>query len=73
MEEAYSIYDNDEDRATLYAALFEEKHNGTWNVVVGYTAVYTHSDIYVETMVSGGKDNKLSDDKADKLFFIFSS
>ncbi|EFA10603.1 uncharacterized protein LOC103314373 [Tribolium castaneum] len=70
LEEAYSIYDNDEDRATLYAALFEEKHNGSWNVIVGYTAVFVHSDIYVETMVTGEKSKK-SDD-ANKLFFIYS-
>ncbi|XP_044264540.1 uncharacterized protein LOC123011245 [Tribolium madens] len=71
LEEAYSIYDNDEDRATLYAALFEEKHNGSWNVLVGYSAVFVHSDIYIETMVSGEKSKK-SDDDSNKLFFIFS-
>jgi hypothetical protein len=73
LQEACSIYDDDEERATLWAALFEEKHNGSWNVVVGYSAIYVHSKIYIETAVSDGGKEKKKSDSSEKLFFLFSS
>ncbi|CAH0555257.1 unnamed protein product [Brassicogethes aeneus] len=72
LKEAYEIYADEALVGEAYLELFQAKHPGNWSVAIGYTTIISKSDIFVETMISGGaKDYKLTSDKKGTLVRIF--
>ncbi|CAH0555261.1 unnamed protein product [Brassicogethes aeneus] len=70
LKEAITVYVDEPNRASAYLELFNGKHPGNWSVAVGYTTIISDSDLYVETIVSGG-GKSLKKDKSGVLYRIF--
>lgn len=71
LKEALEIYEDERLRAEAFSTLYGIRHQGKWNVAVGYSTLYTYSTVFIECLVMESPKNSSNIESNTRIYTLY--